>query len=393
MRPVIGCWRARWNLLRLAVAAFLLWCVAADTGARLARLQFASIPAFDPIPEIARLRASGRFGESLILIDAAMEGDPPQPQRERLRAEREKTTSEQQSWLRRLQDLGIGAATGGAGMEPGAMSLEMLIGAIATDMLVIGDVRDLVIQTARLAAGRDVDPVIVAISGVGLATTIVPAADWAPAVLKAARKMGSMSAGFAETIAKAAKSGSTETIARVCDDAGVLAKASSPGAAARMIRLAESPEDLSRIARFVARRGKSGAAALHVTQEAGAAAIKHADDLRLAGRADEAVALESLVLKASAKGERGRAWLRGGVYRTLIRAHPLIGLLKSFYKGHAVAVVQQVLERLDLAARWLVPLLAAWTLIELGMLLRRAVGPGTKVTRATTRSTERIRTA
>ncbi|MBY0312714.1 MAG: hypothetical protein K2W85_11650 [Phycisphaerales bacterium] len=376
IRLLRGCWRARWNVLRLLIAAFLLWCVTIDTGARLARLQFAAMPEVDPIPEIARLRNAGRFGESLMLIDAAIDTQPPAVQRDRLIAEREKTTREQESWLRRLRDVGIGAATGGAGSEPGAMSLEMLVGAIATDMLIVGDIRDLVIQSARFVAGDDVDPLIVALSGVGLATTLAPAADWAPAVLKAARRMGAMSASLAETITKAAKSGSTATITRVCEDAGALAKSSSPGAAARLIRLADTPEDLARLSRFVAREGKAGAAALHATQEAGAAAIKHADELRTLGRLDEAASLDALVIKAAAKGERGRSWLRAGAYRTLIKPHPIVGLIKSVYKGHAAAVVQQLLERLDPRAWWLIPLLAAWTLVETGLLLRRLVTSG-----------------
>lgn len=393
IRLLRGCWRARWNALRLLIAAFLLWCVTVDTGARLARLQFAAMPDVDPIPEIARLRNAGRFGESLMLIDAAMDTQPPVAQRGHLIAEREKTTREQESWLRRLRDVGIGAVTGGAGSEPGAMSLEILVGAIATDMLIVGDIRDLLIQSARLVTGDDVDPIIVALSGAGLITTLAPAADWAPAVLKAARRMGAMSASFAEAIAKAAKSGNTSTIARVCEDAGALAKASSPGAAARLIRLADTPEDLARLSRFVAREGKAGAAALHAMQEAGAAAIKHADELRTLGRLDDAASLETLVIKAAAKGERGRSWLRAGAYRTLIRPHPIVGLIKSVYKGHAAAFVQQVLERFDLRAWWLVPLLAAWTLVECGLLLRRFVIPSARPVKLGHDAKQRLRAA
>lgn len=374
IRFVLGCWRARWNVARLVIAGFMLWCVAADAGARLARMQLAAMPDVDPVPEIVRLRESGRYGESLLLIDAAIERGQSDSDSKRLLAEREKTIAVQSGWMRRLRDLGIGAATGGAGMSGDSMSLEMLVGAVATDMLVVGDIRDLLIQGARFVREGEADPVIVALSGVGLFTTLVPVADWAPAVLKAARRMGAMSAELAHTITTAAKGGNTKTIVAICEDTGAIAKASSPGAAARILRLAESPEDLSRLTRFVSREGKAGATALHATQETGAAALKIADDLRVAGRVEEAATLEKLVIKAAGKGDTGRAWLRAGAYRALLKPHPLVGLIKSVHKGHAAAIVQRVLDRFDLGSWWLLPLLAAWTLVELGLLTRRCVG-------------------
>ncbi len=371
MRAIIGCWRARCNALRRMIAAALLFALTADTGARLARLQLAAIPDIDPIPEITRLREAGRFGESLLLADAALLRDPPSERAARLRSEREATIAAQSAWLTRLRDVGIGAVTGGAGVEPGNMSLEMLLGAVATDMLVVGDVRDLIIQGARLIRDGEADPVIVALSGVGLATTLAPAADWAPALLKAARRAGALSTELVEFILGAARSGRTAALTNMVDDVARIATGSSPGVAARLIRLARSPGDLARMGRFIDREGKVAAAALHTTADAGVLALRSADELRLAGKADEALALEKLILKAGAKGEQGRAWLRAGGYRALLRPHPIVGAIKSVYKGHAIALVQRALERLDVAAWWLVPLLAAWTLVECGLLLRR----------------------
>ena len=66
-------WRSKWGVLRLIVAVFLLYAVASDTGARLARQQLASLPEFDYAGEVAFLRAAGRYGEAVMVADAGLE--------------------------------------------------------------------------------------------------------------------------------------------------------------------------------------------------------------------------------------------------------------------------------------------------------------------------------
>jgi hypothetical protein len=374
IRAIRATWRAKWNILRWAIAGFLLWTALADTGARLARLQLAALPEYDAAPEIAALRAEKRYGEALVLADGAIERaqlNHASPEKlARLTHERELTIIEQHSFLRRAEDLGWGAITGGAGIDPGRMSIEMLIGAIATDMLVIGDVRDLLIQGYDFAVDGRADPVIVALSAVGIATTLAPEIDWAPSILKIARKAGTMSEKMAAFVVRCSKGGKLAELKPLLADAAAIAKRSSPGSTVRLLRLAEGPEDVARIARFVEREGKAGAAALHASGQAGAAALKAADELRLAGRVEEAARVERLVMKAADKGPAGAAWLRR-TGAALARPHPLIGLLKGVYKGHAVALVQKALESLDAVAWWVIPLLAGWFVVESGLLLRR----------------------
>src|SRR5205085_125212 len=144
---------------------------------------------------------------------------------------------------------------------------EMLIGAVAADMLVVGDIRDLLIQSYKFASGGDADPVIAALSAVGLATTLAPEIDWAPALLKAARRAGSIGDKLGEFIVKAVKGRKVKEIEALLTDSARIARSSSPGSAVRLVRLAEGPEDVARIARFVRREGRPGAAALHLSGE------------------------------------------------------------------------------------------------------------------------------
>src|SRR5258707_4436842 len=100
---VLGLWRAKWGLLRLAIAGFVLWIFATDTGARLARMQLAALPGFNYIGEVESLRAQGRYGDSVMVADAGLE-DLSGGGRARLAVEREKTVSEQSSSIHKAKE-------------------------------------------------------------------------------------------------------------------------------------------------------------------------------------------------------------------------------------------------------------------------------------------------
>lgn len=381
MRVVTGVWRARWNVARWVVCAVLLWMMLADAGARAARLALSRLPDYDAAAEVARLRGEGRFGEALVLADAVLGREEVaasnDERAQRLRREREATVRARGSWTRRAKDVGWGALSGGAGVLPGAMSMEMLGGAVAADLLVFGDVRDLTIQGWRYATGGETDAVIAALSAVGLVTTLAPEVDWAPSILKAARRTGSMGERLGEFVVKAVKGRRGGEIAKLMQDTAAIAGKSSAGNAMRLLRLADGPEDVARIARFVSREGKTGAAALHVTGESGARALRVADEMRAAGKVDEAAAIEGLVVKASAKGDAGAAWLAGGGYRAMLKVHPVVGVLKGVWKGTAAALVQRMLRAMDPYGWWVVPALMAWLAVET-WLFWRGMGRGTK---------------
>lgn len=370
-------WRSRWSLVRLAAACALLWILAADTPARLARLQLVSLPDADFAAEIVSLRERGRYAEAMVVADAALESTGGAA-REAVVRQRELTQADQQSTLRRLKDLargaitGGGANTGGDGPDP---SLELLVGAVATDLFVVGDIRDLVIQSGRWARGEKTDPVIAALAGIGVLTTMAPEIDWAPSLLKGARKAGAMTDRFADFILAAVKGRRTQALREVVSDTATIARHASPAGAVRLMRYIDNADDAGRLARFLERSGSRGAQALRATGRQGVEMVHAADALRAAGKVDDAAAVERVLLTASTKGKAGANWLARGLYRPLLRPHPLVGIAKSLWKGNAQALVARAIERLDPYSQWALPAAAAWAFLEAAMLLWRFAAP------------------
>jgi hypothetical protein len=349
-------WSIRWSVLRLVLAGFLLWAVAVDAGPRLARLQLAALPDFDHTAEVLSLREQGRFGESLLIADAGLaiareRGDAAAIAR--LEAERQATLDEQSSWVRRAKDAGWGAMTGQGD------SLESLLGAITADLFVVGDVRDLLIQGTRYALDGEADGVILALSAAGIVTTVAPLTELGVSIAKVARRTGAMGARLAESIADLARAGGRAPLQALAGDVGTLARHASPGGALRLMRHADSPDDLARMARF-AQRGPRHAASLQVTGAEGLRALRSADE-----------GAEALVLAAARKGEPGRAFLGSKSAAVLLRPHPLLGVAKGVYKGNAAALAARLTDWLDPRAWWVLPALATWVFVELALLTRR----------------------
>jgi hypothetical protein len=190
---------------------------------------------------------------------------------------------------------------------------------------------------------------------VGVVTTLAPEVDWVPSVLKAAKKSGAVSVRMAEYLKSAIKGKRVAELEKVFEDVEKVSKRASPGGAARLVRLAEEPKDLQRLATFVDKTGQ-GAFALHVTGKEGAELLK-------AGEAGE-----ELVVKAAKKGRAGSAFLRSPAAKAMMKPHLVVGLLKGLWKGNAAKLVQRALERLDVSAWWVLPLLAGWVVVEVGWL-------------------------
>jgi hypothetical protein len=351
VRWFVALWKSRWSFVRIAAAAFLLWAVGIDTAARLARLQLTALPGFDYAAEVRSLRNEQRYGEAVMVSDAGLR-ELEGPEREALLHERKLTIEEQDSFIRRAVDAGSGALTGRGD------SLESLAGAIAADFFIVGDVRDLIIQGGKQMLDGDSDELVLLLSIVGVVTTLLPEVDWVPAILKAARRAGSMTDSMATYLKRAIKGRDGPALRAVLDDTATIAIKGSPGSAMRLLKHVDDPADLRAMAKFASDH-PGGVFALHVTGREGLVLIKQGDE----GAA--------LVLKAATKGRAGAAFLRTKAARVLIRPHPVVGLLKALWKGNAEKAAQRFMERMDPKAWWIVPLLAAWLVVELGIMTRR----------------------
>ena len=352
-RLLINFWRCRWAMLRLALACFICWTLASDTAARMARLQLASLPDFDYLAEVTALRAQGRYGEAEVVARAGLDGLPTGSTRDSLDRELAATIEERDGWLRKASSVGLGALSGRG------TDLESLIGAVAADFFIVGDIRDLVIEGGKLLVDGDSDELVLLLSFAGLVTTLAPEIDWAPAVLKAARRTGNVSTKLASYLTSAIKAKRGEQITKVCTDVARMSRKATPGGASRMLRLADEPEDLARMAAFM-ERTPSGAFALHVTGPAGI------ESLRVF-----AASADSVLVAAARKGSAGTRFLSSPAAKALLKPHALVGISKAFWKGNAEKLITGALDRIDPLAWWAMPLAAAWAVLEALLLWPR----------------------
>jgi len=349
-------YRLKWSLVRLSLAIFCLWVVAADTEARLARSALRLLPDVDLAAEVRSLRDSGRFGEAISIAEQSLTDEAlPAASRAAIQTEHDLAVAERSSWLRRFKDVGMGAISGRGD------TLESLAGVVAADLLVVGDVRDLVIQGSRYMADGETDPVILSLSVIGLATTLAPEVDWVPSLFKAGAKAGAISRRMGAVIVETAKTRKFERLAPLWKDTRRIVEHGSPSGAMRLLRHTDGPEDLARLAAFV-ERSPRGTVALHMTKGQGVAWIKTVG-----------VEGDKVLLAAARKGERGAAWLASGAGRLLLKPHPLIGIAKGLYKGNVSALIERVLDRMGPGSWWVLPLCAGWVLVE-GLIFARGVG-------------------
>lgn len=347
-------WKCKWGLVRLVVASAMLWAFASDTGARLARLQLAAMPGYDFLGAATALQGEGRFGEALQVIEAGLELDSGgEHAKARLEALRSRVVSEQASWLRRAKDVGVGAVTGQG------QSLERLIGAVGADFFLVGDIRDILIQSTKQAVDGESDKLILALSAAGVVTTLAPEIDWAPSLLKAARKAGALSTRMVDRLVDIFRGGKRAEAVAVMGDVATLAKGASPGGAVRLMKLADSPAELRSMAAFVERQPR-GAFALGATGRVGLETV-----------IESGAGADKLVVKAAAKGARGAAFLRTPAARALVRPHAIIGVAKGLTKGTLPALAVRGIEAMDAKAWWFVPLLAVWVFVEVAVAGRR----------------------
>jgi hypothetical protein len=350
-------WRCKWGLIRLAAAAIICWALVADTGSRLARLQLAALPDFDHLAEVEALRLQGRYGEAEMVARAGLETTSDSTKRDRLQSALDANVAERDGWLRKVRSAGLGALSGRG------TDLESIVGAVAADFFLVGDLRDIVIEGGKLVIDGDSDELVLLLSFIGAATTLAPEIDWVPSVLKAARRGGALGERMAEHLRQLLRQRKSAELASLCEDVATISRRASPGGAIRVMKLVDDPSDLRTFARFVERRPR-GAFVLHVTGREGA------DTLRRAAKTTPDAA-DALLEAAAGKGVAGTRFLSTAAAKALTRPHPLVGVAKALGKGHAERLVTAMLDRIDPGAWWAVPLAAAWALFEALMLRRR----------------------
>ena len=121
---------------------------------------------FDPIKEIQKLQSQHRRDEALDLVQFYEENKTIDPQKlKKIKAELEYTSVE------KLKSIANGAITGRV------YDTFSGIGAIVSDFLVWGDIRDLSIQSWKFLKNEKTDVIVAVLSGVGIFLSVKPYAD------------------------------------------------------------------------------------------------------------------------------------------------------------------------------------------------------------------------
>ena len=123
--------------------------------------------------------------------------------------------------------------------------------AVASDLVVFGDVRDLTRQGLNWSRGDDTDPVLIALSATGIALTLAPQFGAGASVFKVARRAGTLSDRLASSVMGMLRRGSFRPLGGLLSDAGRISAKVGPPKATRALQYADSAEELSEVARFV----------------------------------------------------------------------------------------------------------------------------------------------
>jgi hypothetical protein len=209
MRPLKALRHLAIAILCATLGLFLLTALTEGLAERRLTRSLLALPDHDYTADLLRMKNAGRVSEALswaryVTNNPAL---PNQAAASNLVIQLEKA---QASLWSQADRAAKGFITGSGA------SVEEMGGAIASDMVVYGDCRDLLLQGYYRITGRETDSVVAALAGVGLLTEGIDMIDWAPAVLKAFRKANALSQRFGEWLISACR---RSTKARALDPA------------------------------------------------------------------------------------------------------------------------------------------------------------------------------
>jgi len=146
-----------------------------------------------------------------------------------------------------LEHFATGALTGEASDTPG------LLGTLTLDLLVIGDIRDLLVQGYKEYDSGQGDEVIMGLSAVGLLLTLAPELSWAPSMFKTFWRGKRFSEPFQKQIldafTQARKTGNTKELRTIMINFSDVVDGLGTGPAMSVMKRVDTADDLSLLAR------------------------------------------------------------------------------------------------------------------------------------------------
>ncbi len=199
----------------------------------------------DPMEKAEQLAQQRRWAETKWLADFTQDhpalGDAQHASR---------LSREAESHLSGVRERAARVVSGAVTGEP--EDLFGLMGSLSLDLFVIGDIRDIAVQGWKQMHYGTGDEIVLALSATGLATTLMPHIDWAPALLKTLKRVGALNARLIRTLKltsrQALRTGDFRTLSAMVKDVGDVALRLGPGPLRGAMPAVETAADLSKLA-------------------------------------------------------------------------------------------------------------------------------------------------
>lgn len=318
-----------WALVSLLCLALGVGMIALKVQARAAGGYLEALPYFDYCAQGRKLLAQNQLAEAVDMAKAGgCDALAKEARAQSLGARKLATRCFRGAWVGRSEDV-AGASC-----------------ALVSDFFVVGDLRDLTRQGVRFAKGEKTDYFLAALSGAGIALTVLPEMDLGVNVVKFARRSGTLSEPLAKSTTKLIGTKAWPELRAMMTDVGHLTRTQGVRQATTALRYADSPKELSALSKFVAKKPHALLA------------------LKWGGKGARNLTDDALYQAAFAKGPAGiKLALKKG-HKAFLKAHPLMGVTKGIYKGNAEAVLLWAMRFLS----WNIVALAAGLCLAVGAL-------------------------
>lgn len=311
-------------ITRLCIAgtALLTLCLA---GLELSERASGDLVLFhDPATSAASLAEEGRWAEAEIIAGFAL-SRPDLGERQGAEEILHRSNEELDSFRGQLERFTLGAVTG----EP--TDMPSMLGSLSLDLFMIGDIRDIAVQGWKEWSEGTGDGVILALSAIGLTTTLAPQLDWAPALLKALKRSGALTREFVQFLSRTARqasaTGDYNKLTRIIGDFGQAAGRLGPGPLRGVMSSVDDAHDLTRVARASEVDPRSTYVLARLFGKDGVKAIDM--DGRNVGKVAGSIKAGSRITKIAKKttGSLPAIWL------VIIMAVSLLALMATAYPG------------------------------------------------------------
>jgi len=333
---------------------WLIGLVCAVIPQTIIKCRMAFVGDYDYLPEIQGLYAAGKLSEAEDIADFLLircDGS----NRVELVQLRDKIHSDSISYWGMTKRAGKGFIIGDG------ETTEEIVGGIASDMVLYGDLRDLAKQSYYKIVGKQTDSLVVGLALLGVVTEFADAVDWFPSLLKACRKAGTLSKKFGMHIAELCKkSGKARKVdpglLSACRDLKLLSSNAGAAGTIRMMKYVDDVDDLKAVAKLT--KNSPGSTSLLLKQD-GIKGVK-----KLGGLNPKCTTGPMLDLAAK-KGRRG--------FDVLQRWGRNLRRIERMYR--AFPLIRKLIEKLLLSSVWcriIIILLGCLCELRAAMLFRRA---------------------